>query len=451
MADLLSVILAAGKGTRMKSKSIKVLHKVAGKPMLSHVIDTVNNISSELICIVGYQGDKVKKEFSGRDINFVTQEKQLGTGHAVKQVRDYIISHNGPVLILCGDTPLLKEKTIKNMVKKHKANDAGLTILTALVEDPSGYGRIIKNNQGHIVAIREEEDATEEEKTIEEVNSGVYCFDSKLLAEALTTLTSDNAQDEYYLTDTISYIKETDAKIISAVVNDSAEITGINDRKNLAKAEKVIRKQINNLHMENGVTIIDPVTTYIDANVKIGQDTVVYPFTYIEGNTEIGPDCIIGPHNRLVAAKIGEGVNLQANCIIKESDIGNNCNIGPFAYIRPGCSIDEGVKIGDYVELKKAKVAKKTKIPHLSYVGDAEIGEKTNIGAGTIFANYDGENKHKTIVGNSVFIGSNSTLVAPVKVNDEGKTGAGAVVTKDVEENTTVVGVPARVYKKGGK
>ncbi len=448
MADLLTIILAAGKGTRMKSKLIKVLHTVAGKSMLGHVVDSVSNLPAKTVCIIGYQGERVKEEFADKNICFVNQEKQMGTGHAVKQAIDYIKAHNGPVLILCGDTPLLKTDTIKRMLAKHKSNNAGLTILTACLENPSGYGRIIKNNNGLIVAIREEDDATEKEKKIKEINSGVYCFDSHLLAEALTELNCDNAQGEYYLTDTLDYIRKKNAGIISVITDDPLEITGVNDRRNLARAEKIMREKINNFHMDNGVTIIDPSTTYIDSGVEIGQDTIIYPFTYIEKESKIGTSCNIGPHSRLVSVNLGNNVNIKASCIIKESKIGNNCNIGPFAHIRPDCNIADDVKIGDYVELKKAIIAKNTKVPHLSYVGDAEIGEKTNVGAGTIFANYDGKNKHKTTVGDSVFIGSNTTLVAPVKVNSHSKTGAGSVVTRDVKENTTVVGVPARVFKK---
>nr|AGF93497.1 UDP-N-acetylglucosamine diphosphorylase/glucosamine-1-phosphate N-acetyltransferase [uncultured organism] len=448
MANILSVVLAAGKGTRMKSNMTKVLHQVGGKPMVEHILDTVEDLSSETICIVGHQADRVKDELKDREVKFVTQSQQLGTGHAVSQARKYFKEHKGPVLILCGDTPLLNRETLQYMVEKHQEEGAGITILTARLNDPAGYGRIIRNREGQVEKIVEEEDANEKERKIKEINSGVYCFNGNLLAEALGTLTDDNAQGEYYLPDTLNYVRNQNKKIIPVVIENNREIIGINDRKDLAEAEKILRTRINDYHMNRGITIIDPDNTYIDSTVRIGRDTVIYPYTFIERKTVIGSETVIGPQCRLVNAKIGDETNLKSGCKIYDSEIGNRCNIGPFAYIRPGCRIADEVKIGDYVELKKAQVGSGSKVPHLSYVGDAEIGEGTNIGAGTIFANYDGEKKHKTTVGDKVFIGSNTTLVAPVEVKNRGKTGAGAVVTKNVQENTTVVGVPARKFTR---
>ncbi len=448
MVDLLTLVLAAGKGTRMKSNLTKVLHPVAGKPMINHIIDVVTEMRSEVVCIVGHQAEAVMSELKDKDVNFCLQDKQLGTGHAVRQAAKYIKKHQGPVLVVCGDTPLLTKKTLERLIDKHKLNRAGVSVLTAYRENPSGYGRIVRDNRDDITSIVEEKDADSETKEIKEVNSGVYCFDSELLLDGLLSLTRENAQGEYYLTDVVSYASKDGARVIPVMIDNTEEVMGINNRKHLARAEKVLRQRINDYHLENGVTIIDPDTTYIDSQVVIDQDVTIYPFTYIEGQTRIGSDTIVGPHNRLVNCEIGSHVELKSNCNIWESIVGNNCLVGPFAYIRPGCRIEDGVKIGDYVELKKAVIKEKSKVPHLSYVGDAEIGRGTNIGAGTIFANYDGENKHKTIVGDSVFIGSNTTLVAPVEVKDGGKTGAGSVVTRNVPENTTVVGVPARVFKK---
>ena len=445
MSDLLTVVLAAGKGTRMKSDTNKVLHKIAGKEMVNHVIDTAEKISSKVVCIVGHQAEDVKKAIK-TDVSFKLQSEQLGTGHAVMQARNEIENHSGDVLILYADIPLIKENTLRNMIEYHDNQSANLTIVTTLLKNPTGYGRIIKNDDSEIIKIVEEDDATSKEKKINEINSGIMCINSNSLVKALDDLDNDNAQSEYYLTDVVDSVRSEKGKILSYTIDDKEEITGVNDRVNLSKAEKTIRERINKVHMVNGVTIIDPQTTYIDEDVEIGADTIIYPFTYIEGKTKIGSHNIIKPHNHIIDTIIGDQNNIKNNNVIKESTIKNECNIGPFAHIRPGCIIADGVKIGDYVELKKADISEKTKVPHLAYVGDAEIGSQTNVGAGTIFANYDGENKHKTIIGNSVFIGSNSTLVAPLKIGDKGKTGAGAVVTKDVNEDTTVIGVPAREY-----
>lgn len=451
MSDLLTIILAAGKGTRMKSDKNKVLHKVAGKEMINHVIDSVSDISSDIVCIVGHQADEVKKAVKNDDIRFQLQSNQLGTAHAVKQAKEDIKNNDGNVLILYADIPLIQENSLKLMNDYHLEKSADLTIITAVLKNPSGYGRIIRDKQNEITNIVEEDDANSKQKKIDEINSGIMCVNSSLLNEALDNIDNDNAQNEYYLTDIVDYLRGKDKKILPYTIKDEKEIIGVNDRIGLSEAEKVLRARINKKHMGNGVTIIDPETTYIDEEVEIGPDTVIYPFTYIEGNTKIGRHNVIRPNNNIIDCVIGNNNSIKNNNVIKKSTINNNCNIGPFAHIRPGCKIEDNVKIGDYVELKKAYVDKGTKVPHLAYVGDARLGKDTNVGAGTIFANYDGINKNKTIIGDSVFIGSNSTLVAPLQIKDRGKTGAGAVVTKDVEEDTTVIGVPAREYMKKNK
>ncbi|MGM0410624.1 MAG: bifunctional UDP-N-acetylglucosamine diphosphorylase/glucosamine-1-phosphate N-acetyltransferase GlmU [Bacillota bacterium] len=451
MSDLLTVILAAGKGTRMKSDLTKVLHPIAGKEMVKHVIETIDELSSKIVAVIGHQGEKVQQSLSDYSLDFVEQKEQLGTAHAVMQAKKQIKAHDGPVLVLYGDTPLLKKTTIENLINSHQENNAGLSILTAKLDNPESYGRIIRDAKGEVNKIVEEDDASDNEKRVKEINSGVYCFESDLLAESLDNIDTNNAQNEYYLTDAVDYIKNNGNKVIPVPIKNTKEIIGVNDRSNLAKAEKVLRKRINEKLMASGVTIIDPSTTYIDKEVVIKKDTVIYPFTYIEKSTVIESGSVIGPHSRLVNAKLGKNVELKANSQVWESEIGNNCTIGPFAYIRPGSKIADEVKVGDFVELKKAQIGENTKVPHLSYVGDASIGEKTNIGAGTIFANYDGKKKHKTEVGDSVFIGSNSTLVAPVKIANNAKTGAGSVVTKDVKKGTVVLGVPAHIHKKGEK
>ena len=448
MTDLLAVVLAAGKGTRMKSDLTKVLHPAAGQAMVKHVLDSISTIASKTITVIGHQSQKVKEELSDYNVELVKQEEQLGTAHAVMQAETYLKKHDGPVLILYGDTPLLTEETLKNMVEEHKKTGSALTVLTAEVDDPTGYGRIVRSSDQTISRIVEEDDANKKEQKINEINSGVYCFDSTLLKEALSVIDCDNAQGEYYLTDAVSYISDKGEDVRPVIIEDNQEIVGVNDRKALARAEKILRQRINERHMEKGVSIIDPDTTYIDKNVEISRDTVIYPFTYIEGNTSIETGTVVGPHSRLVNAEIGANVELKSNSNIWESSVADNCTIGPYAYIRPGCQVKQGAKVGDFVELKKAEIGVGTKVPHLSYVGDASIGKGTNIGAGTIFANYDGKNKHKTKVGNSVFIGSNNTLVAPLQIGDNAKTGAGSVVTHDIKDNNVVLGVPARVHKK---
>ncbi|RCW40871.1 MULTISPECIES: bifunctional UDP-N-acetylglucosamine diphosphorylase/glucosamine-1-phosphate N-acetyltransferase GlmU [unclassified Halanaerobium] len=448
MSELLTVILAAGKGTRMKSDKIKVLHKVAGKAMLKHVISALDSLKTEIVCVVGHQKDEVKNEVNGSSINYVVQNKQLGTGHAVKQAESYIEKHSGPVVVLYGDIPLLRSETVQLFIEEHKNSYSDLTIMTAELDDPAGYGRIVKNSSNMVKEVVEEDDADFETRKITEINSGVYCFDSELLADFLKNMNNNNAQGEYYLTDAVEYASQKNKKIITYKIDDPEEILGVNTRFHLVRAEKILRKRTIEKHMDNGVTIIDPDNTYIDSEVEIGKDTIVYPFTYLEGSTKIGKNSIIGPHSRLVSAKIGENVELLSHSIIKESSVDDNTKVGPFAYLRPGCRIGSGCKVGDFVEMKKAVVGDTSKVPHLSYVGDAEIGERCNIGAGTIFANYDGKNKHKTKVEDDAFIGSNSVLVAPLKIGSGAKTGAGSVVTKDVEADTTVIGVPARVYKK---
>lgn len=454
MADLLSIILAAGKGTRMKSDKIKVLHPVAGKAIIKHVISTLDGLNSKVVNVLGHQKEEVQLELEDLDdwdLNYVIQSKQLGTGHAVLQAEKYIKEHSGPVLILYGDTPLLRKETIAEFVKKHKENDSDLTVMTALFDDPAGYGRIVKDEAGNLNAIVEEKDAGLETKKIKEINSGVNCVDSELLSDFLKNMDNDNVQNEYYLTDIIEFAVKKEKDINTYTVNDADEIIGINTRKQQAEAEKILRNRIIDKHLENGVTIIDPATTYIDAEVEIDQDVTIYPSNFIEGKTKIAKNTVINPNCRLKDAVIKNNVEILSNTIIKESTVGENTKVGPFAYLRPGSHVEDNCKIGDFVELKKTTVKSGAKVPHLCYAGDAEIGERTNIGAGTIFANYDGENKFKTKIGRDVFIGSDSILIAPLKIGDNAKTAAGSVVTKDIKSGDTVMGVPARIYKSSSQ
>lgn len=453
-SDLLSIILAAGKGTRMKSDKIKVLHPVAGKAIIKHVLNTLVGLNSKIVNVIGHQKEVVQAELEDLDkldLNYVIQSEQLGTGHAVQQAESYIEKHEGAVLILYGDTPLLKRESIAQFVKEHNENDSDLTVMTALFDDPEGYGRIVKDNEGHLTAIVEEKDADSEIKKIKEINSGVNCIDSELLKDFLNNMDNNNSQGEYYLTDIIEFAVSKDKKINTYTVQDSDEIIGINTRKQQAKAEKVLRNRVIEKHLNNGVTIIDSDTTFIDAEVEIEQDVTIYPFNYLEGSTKIAKNTVINPNCKLKNAVIGENVEILSNTIIKDSSVGANTNVGPFAYLRPGSTVEDSCKIGDFVELKKTTVKSRAKVPHLCYAGDAEIGEDTNIGAGTIFANYDGQKKSRTIIGKNVFIGSDSILIAPLKIGNGAKTAAGSVVTKDIKSGDTVMGVPARIYKSKNK
>jgi len=448
MTEVLTVILAAGEGTRMKSSRNKVLHKLGGKPLIGHVVGLAAGISEKVVCVVGHQAREVKKTASRYgELEFVRQDRQLGTGHAVQQAERYIAEHQGPILILYGDIPLINTSTLTGLVTEHQNRQAGMTILTAEMDDPAGYGRIVRDSSGGIKAVVEEHDTDPETAAIREVNSGIYCFNSQLLREALKQLDNDNQQGEYYLPDTMHYISKR-APLIPLKAEDPREILGINDRADLAEAEGILQKRIRQKHLASGVTLLDPDCTYIEPGVEIEQDVIIYPGSYFKGSTRIGSGSIIGPGCQLDNAKIASEVRVRQGSIIIGSQVDSGSTVGPYAYLRPGTEIAESCRIGNFVELKKSRVGRGSKVPHLSYVGDATIGSSCNVGAGTIFANYDGENKHQTVLEDEVFVGSNTTLVAPVKLGRGSSTGAGSVVTKDVEDNSLVLGVPARFYKK---
>ncbi|MCK8817032.1 bifunctional UDP-N-acetylglucosamine diphosphorylase/glucosamine-1-phosphate N-acetyltransferase GlmU [Natroniella sulfidigena] len=442
MANLATITLAAGKGTRMKSSLPKVLHQVAGKSMVQHVVDTAGQLTPQHnLVIVGYKADQVKADTDGK-IEFVKQEQQLGTGHAVMQAKEELIDFSGVVLVLYGDTPLLTSETLQQLIEQHQTEEAAATILTTKVDDPTGYGRIVRDQSDYVTKIVEEKDTTAEEAKINEINTGICCFESDLLWDCLAKLDTDNAQGEYYLTDVPEILVDQGHSVSALSISDTQQTIGVNTRKHLAEAEQILRQRICNYHLENGVTIIDPANTYIDSEVEIGQDSIIYPFTFLEGKTKLGSEVIIGPQTRIIDSMIGNQVEIKSSTII-DSQIGERSEVGPYAYLRPGSKLSSEVKVGDFVEIKKSEIAKGAKVPHLSYIGDALIGQNTNIGAGTITANYDGQQKHRTVIGDNVFIGSDSTLIAPLRIGDQAITGAGAVVTKDVEADSLVLGVPA--------
>ena len=438
MTGITAVVLAAGKGKRMHSRLAKVLHQVGGRPMLAHVIDAVRLAGvSRTVTVLGHGKEEVLDCFDG--LEYVVQAEQLGTGHAVAQARD-AVGESPAVLVLCGDVPLLRPETIKNLLEYHvEANSAG-TVLTADLSDPTGYGRIIRNRRtGSIIKIVEEKDASIEEKRITEINSGTYVFSGPLLFKALEGLRPENLQGEYYLTDVIKAFCDWSREVAAFKKGGPEEIIGINDRVQLADAEKVLRRRKNTELMLAGVSIIDPDSTFIDRSVSIGADTVVYPFTIIKGSTHIGPGCELGPSVTIKDCRVDEGSIVQHSVLV-DSVVGCRCTVGPYAYLRPGTVLADRVKVGDFVELKKAEIGEGSKIPHLSYVGDAEVGNGVNIGAGTITCNYDGEKKWKTIIHDGAFIGSNSNLVAPVEIGKNAYVAAGSTITEDVAENALGVG-----------
>ncbi len=441
------IVLAAGQGTRMKSKLYKVLHPVCGKPMVRHVIDELKQIGADqIITVVGHGADEVKNELKD-DSEFVLQEQQLGTAHAVMQARDLLQDKEGLTLVVCGDTPLLKADTIKAMIDYHINNHSKATILTAVAEDPTGYGRVIRNEQGYVEKIVEHKDASDEEKAVKEINAGTYCFDNASLFHALQKVTNNNAQNEYYLPDVIGILKDAGQTVTAFTTNDFTEIFGINDRVALAQAGKIMQQRINEKHMRNGVTIIDPEQTYIDATVVIGQDTVIYPGTMVKGNTVIGTDCIIGPNSEIVNCDIGNRTSIRQS-VTHDSKIGSDVQIGPFAHIRPQSLIHDEVRIGNFVEIKKTEFGRKSKASHLSYIGDANVGSNVNIGCGSITVNYDGVNKFKTIIKDGAFIGCNSNLVAPVEIGEGAYVAAGSTITDNVPGDSLSIARARQVNKE---
>jgi len=459
MGKIAAVILAAGKGTRMKSEQPKVLHNVCGKTMLGHVCDAVGRLGVDrTLVVVGYQAEKVKAA-AGDAVEYVLQSEQLGTGHAVLQTETALQDFAGQVLVLYGDTPLLTPATLQRLLTYHTAQGNAATILTAELSDPTGYGRIIRHPDGAVAGIVEQKDATPAEAAVREINTGIYCFDSRELFPALHAVRTDNRQQEYYLTDCISILVGKGRRVDAIAAENPQETLGINSRRQLAELEAELRRQIREHWLSEGVTMLDPATTYIDADVSIGADTVLYPFTLLEGGTVIGTDCVIGPQTRISKTQVGCGVRIE-NSVVVDSTVRDAATVGPFAYIRPGTVVESGAKVGTFVEVKKSHIGQGSKVPHLSYVGDGSIGKGVNIGAGTIFVNYDSREKHQTVVEDDAFVGCNANLIAPVTVRRGSYVAAGSTITKEVPEDSlgiarsrqeNILGWAKRKWKKAEK
>lgn len=435
-----AVILAAGKGTRMKSSLPKVLHRAAGRTMLEQVIHQVRAAGVlDCVVVVGHGADEVRAALpADENLRFALQMPQLGTGHCVQMAMPQLKDDCEAVMIVCGDTPLLTKATLAALCSKFAETGADGIILTAKLANPTGYGRIIRDASGNVCAIVEEKDATPAQKAVDEINTGAYVFRHQALKAALAGLTNNNAQQEYYLTDVIRLVNAAGGRIDTLTTADYIETTGVNDRVQLATAAAELYRRKAQELMLVGVTIIDPANTYIDSTVTVGQDSVIYPGVQLRGNTHIGAGCTVDSDTIITDSTVGNACTL-IKCVLNQATVGNGANIGPFAYLRPGACLADNVKVGDFAEIKNANIGAGSKIPHLSYIGDADVGSGVNIGCGTITCNYDGVNKHRTTIGNDVFIGSNTNLVAPVSVGDGAFVAAGSTITKAVSQNALAV------------
>ena len=450
MSDLHVVVLAAGKGTRMKSQLPKVLHKISGLTIIERVVRTAAALQpASITMVVGHGADEVKRSLAKRTrLQFVTQEQQLGTGHALLQTRPHLEGKRGTVVLLSGDAPLLSVDSVKALLATHQEAEAAATVITATFPRPFGYGRIVRTS-GKISKIVEERDTTAAQKAITEINSGIYAFDLAPLFAALDSIGTSNKQGEYYLPDLIAIYRKQKRAVATWTVQRADEIRGINSRAELGEVTTMVRQQKNEELMAAGVTLIDPATTYVDADVVVGPDTVIYPCVFLEGNTKIGGACEIHSGARIVNSTIGDRVCVRNHTVVTDSTVEAGAFLGPFAHIRPGSNVGEDVHIGNFVELKKTDMGKGAKANHLAYLGDATIGPKTNVGAGTITCNYDGEKKHQTVIGAGVFVGSNSTLVAPVTLADGSYIAAGSAVTTDVPAGALAIGRARQENKDG--
>ncbi len=450
------VVLAAGLGTRMRSDLAKVLHELDGRPLINHVCRVAAALAPRKIyVVVGHRGEEVRKavltELPEAQAVFVVQREQLGTGDAVNAAREYLEGEDSTVLILSGDVPMIRAETLGALIQQHKnhrGRGAACTLLTVVLKDPNGYGRIVRDESGLFAKIVEQRDASDEEKEIREINAGIYCFEANKLYSALSQVSNNNSQGEFYLTDVPALLREAGEDVAVFQHSDAQEVEGVNNRVQLAELERMLtRRTLSRLMLDYGVTFLDPKNSYVSESASIGRDTVIYPNVRIEGETVIGDGCTIRSGTRITNSIVGHGVTILDNCVITDSEIAATCTVGPFAHLRGHAKMEPGAKVGNFVELKKTTLGSGSKANHLAYLGDATIGENSNIGAGTITCNYDGKNKNPTTIGDNVRIGSDTMLVAPVTVGDGAVTAAGSVVIEDVPEESLVAGVPAKVKK----
>ena len=425
-------ILAAGQGTRMKSKLPKVLHRLAGAPMGAYPARLARELGcTPAVMVIGHGAALVEEALAGEGVRFAHQEEQLGTGHALRCTREALADFTGTVLLLCGDVPLLRRQTLERLLACHNEHGAAVTVLTAELDNPFGYGRIVRQGE-EVLRIVEEKDASAAEKALREVNTGIYAFEAPFVFAALEQLDCDNAQGEYYLTDVVAAARAAGRTVCALATEDPDETLGINDRVQLAQAEAILRRRINEELMRAGVTLVDPATAYIEATVQVGADTVIHPNVHLRGATRIGRDCIIEPGVVVTDCSIGDGTHLKPGSVLSESSLGEACLIGPMAHMRPGTVLTGHNKLGNFVETKKSVLGEKSQASHLTYIGDAEVGRGVNIGCGTITCNYDGINKHKTVIEDDVFVGSDTQFVAPVRIGRNSLIGAGSTITRDV-------------------
>lgn len=443
-----AIILAAGKGTRMKSKKYKVLHDIMGKSMIEHVVQNVKSSGvDQIVTIVGHGAESVKETLNDQSL-YSFQQEQLGTAHAVNTAAEHLKGESGTTIVVCGDTPLVTAETLNTLIEHHEAHHAQATVLSATAPDPYGYGRIVRNASQQLVKIVEQKDATATEQQITEISSGIFAFDNQTLFEQLEHVKNDNAQGEYYLPDVLSLILDQQGTVEVYHTDDFEEIMGVNDRVMLSQATKALQHRINQQHMKNGVTFEDPDHTYVGVDVQIGEDTVIEPGVSLKGHTVIGEDTVIGQHSEITDSQIGSNVKVKQS-VIDDSTVGDNVKIGPFAQLRPGAQISDEVKVGNFVEVKNSTVKTGAKLPHLSYIGDATIGERTNVGCGSVTVNYDGKNKFKTTIGQDAFIGCNTNLIAPVRVGDRALTAAGSVITDEVPDDSFAIARSRQTTKEG--
>ena len=442
-----AIILAAGKGTRMKSDLPKVLHKVAGISMLEHVFRSVNAINPEkTVTVIGHKAELVEQVLAGQT-EFVRQTEQLGTGHAVMMAEPVLENLSGQTLVIAGDTPLITGESLKNLIDFHINHKNVATILTAEADNPFGYGRIVRNQHGEVLKIVEQKDASDFEQQIKEINTGTYVFDNARLFEALKNINTNNAQGEYYITDVIGIFRENGEKVSAYTLKDFDESLGVNDRVALATAESVMRRRINQQHMVNGVSFVNPDATYIDVDVEIAPEVQVEANVTLKGQTKIGAETILTNGTYIVDSVIGERTVITSS-MIEESSVADGVTVGPYAHIRPGSSLAKDVHVGNFVEVKGSSIGENTKAGHLTYIGNSEVGANVNFGAGTITVNYDGQKKYKTIIGDNVFVGSNSTIIAPVELGDNSLVGAGSTITKDVPADAIALGRGRQINKE---